>query len=102
MGEKSSFPSSVSGTIDRLFSNIYGTLRLRPVGRVKREKKRKDGMFTMQNMKIGRAAWKEAAWVFMLSRLVMLLISTLGIVFFPQQGQLASTNCFSHPAGCLG
>ncbi len=55
----------------------------------------------MQNMKIGRAAWKEAAWVFMLSRLVMLLISALAIVFFPQQGQIASINCFAKPDACL-
>ena len=55
----------------------------------------------MQFMKIGRAAWKEAAWVFLLSRLVILLISTLGIVFFPQQGQVASANCFANPDACL-
>ena len=49
-----------------------------------------------------RIAWKEATWVFMLSRMVMLLISTLAIVFFPQHGQIASTNCFTNPGVCLG
>lgn len=48
-----------------------------------------------------RAAWKEAAWVFVLSRLVILLVSTLTIVFFPQNGQLASINCFAHRGSCL-
>ncbi len=48
-----------------------------------------------------RIAWKEAAWVFILSRLLILLISTLAIVFFPQQGQIASTNCFANPDACL-
>lgn len=55
----------------------------------------------MQFMKTGRAAWKEAAWVFILSRLVILLISALAIIFFPQSGQLASTNCFANPGTCL-
>ena len=52
-------------------------------------------------MKTGSAAWKEAAWVFGLSRLVILLISALGIIFFPQHGQIASTNCFANPHACL-
>ncbi len=48
-----------------------------------------------------RIAWKEAAWVFVLSRLIMLLISALAIVFLPQYGQIASANCFTHPDACL-
>ena len=49
-----------------------------------------------------RTAWKEAAWVFVLSRLAIVLISVLGIVFFPQHGQIAPANCFASPGACLG
>src|SRR5579859_443279 len=52
-------------------------------------------------MKTSRAAWKEAAWVFALSRLVILLISTLAIIFFPQHWQIASANCFASSNTCL-
>ena len=55
----------------------------------------------MLSRNMGRASWKEAAWVFALSRLVILLISTLAIVFFPQQGQIRPANCFADPATCL-
>lgn len=55
----------------------------------------------MQFTKTGRAAWKEAAWAFGLSRLVILLISTLAIVFLPQHGQITTINCFTNPNTCL-
>src|SRR5712691_2872882 len=56
----------------------------------------------MQLMKIGKPAWKEATWVFVLSRLVIVLISVTGMVFFPQHGQIAPANCFTSPGACLG
>ncbi len=52
-------------------------------------------------MKTTRPAWKEAAWVFVLSRLVILLVSTLAIVFLPQRGQIVTINCFTHFHACL-
>jgi len=51
--------------------------------------------------KDGKAAWKEAAWVFALSRLVILLVSAIAIVNFPQQGQATAINCFTNLDGCL-
>lgn len=55
----------------------------------------------MLSRNMGRASWREAAWVFALSRLVILLVSALAIVFFPQHGQSAPSNCFAHPDTCL-
>src|SRR5690349_3138752 len=62
----------------------------------------KRGETAMLSGNMGRAAWKEAAWVFALSRLVMLLISTFAIVFFPQQGKIIPANCFTNRSACLG
>ena len=44
-------------------------------------------------MQGSRIAWKEAAWIFGLSRLVILLISSIGIVTFPQAGQTLPIAC---------
>lgn len=48
-----------------------------------------------------RMAWKEAAWIFGLSRLVILLVSYLGIMVFPQAGQALPVNCFASFDPCL-
>src|SRR5690242_12633045 len=55
----------------------------------------------MLSRNMGRASWKEAAWVFMLSRLLIVLTGALAIVFFPQQGQIAPSNCLVSPDACL-
>lgn len=47
-------------------------------------------------------AWKEAGWVFALSRLVILLISYISVAFFPQAGQVAPLNCSATFGPCLG
>jgi hypothetical protein len=44
-------------------------------------------------MQGSRVAWKEAAWIFGLSRLVILLVSSIGIVLLPQAGQPLPDAC---------
>ena len=44
-------------------------------------------------MQGSRIAWKEAAWIFGLSRLVILFISSIGIVLLPQAGQTLPNAC---------
>ncbi|MGZ3625286.1 MAG: mannosyltransferase family protein, partial [Ktedonobacteraceae bacterium] len=44
-------------------------------------------------MQGSRVAWKEAAWIFGLSRLVILLMSSIGIVLLPQAGQTLPDAC---------
>ena len=44
-------------------------------------------------MQGSRVAWKEAAWIFGLSRLVILLVSSIGIVLLPQAGQTLPDAC---------
>ena len=53
----------------------------------------------MENRKI---AWKEAGWVFALSRLIILIISVFSVAFFPQSGQVAPVNCSASFDPCLG
>jgi len=53
----------------------------------------------MEDRKI---AWKEAGWVFALSRLIILLISVFSVAFFPQSGQVAPVNCSTSINPCLG
>ena len=48
-----------------------------------------------------RTAWKEAAWIFVLSRLVILLISYFAIAFFPLNGQVLPVNCSTSLNPCL-
>ncbi|GAC1565500.1 MAG: hypothetical protein NVS3B14_03420 [Ktedonobacteraceae bacterium] len=48
-----------------------------------------------------QTAWKEAGWVFVLSRLAILLISYFSVTFFPQQGQVAPLNCTASLNPCL-
>jgi hypothetical protein len=50
-----------------------------------------------------KAALKEATWVFVLSRLTILLVSYICVVFLPQYGQLLPMDCASHgfPGPCL-
>src|SRR5260370_13936116 len=52
----------------------------------------------MYNLK---SAWKEAAWVFGLSRLLILLITYIGIVMFPLNGRSSPTNCSASLDPCL-
>ena len=44
-------------------------------------------------MQGSRIAWKEVAWIFGLSRLIILLTSSIGIVTFPQAGQTLPNAC---------
>jgi len=44
-------------------------------------------------MQGSKAAWKEAAWICGLSRLVILLVSSIGIVLLPQAGQTLPNAC---------
>ncbi len=48
-----------------------------------------------------KAAFREAAWVFILTRLVLLLISYFGIVIFPLSGQNHAVNCSVSFNACL-
>lgn len=52
-------------------------------------------------MQTSRTAWKEAAWVFALSRLVLLLISYFAIAVFPRAGQPVPVNCSASFDPCL-
>lgn len=50
-----------------------------------------------------RTALKEATWVFVLSRFIILLVSYICVVMLPQAGQILPLNCTSHihPNPCL-
>src|SRR5260221_5028273 len=48
-----------------------------------------------------KSAWKEAAWVFGISRLLILLITYIGIVLFPINGQRSPVNCTASLRPCL-
>src|SRR5260221_10447355 len=48
-----------------------------------------------------KSAWKEAAWVFGLSRLLILLITYIGIVMFPLNGRSSPGNCSASLDPCL-
>ena len=48
-----------------------------------------------------KSAWKEAAWVFGLSRLLILLITYIGIVLFSINGQRSPVNCTASLRPCL-
>jgi hypothetical protein len=52
-------------------------------------------------MQESRIAWKEAAWVFGLSRLIILLISYVGIAIFPPSRQTLPVNCAATLNSCL-
>jgi hypothetical protein len=52
-------------------------------------------------MLIQRVAWQEAAKVFLLSRLVIVLITLAGVSIFPLAGQTTNHNCFADPHFCL-
>src|SRR5579872_7413884 len=52
----------------------------------------------MENRSI---AWKEAGWVFALSRLIILIISVFTVAIFPQSGQVAPVNCSTSFDPCL-
>jgi hypothetical protein len=42
-----------------------------------------------------KSALKEAAWIFVLSRFTIILVSFIGIVLLPQSGQVLPLNCTS-------
>lgn len=48
-----------------------------------------------------KSAMKQAAWVFGLSRLLILLITYIGIVLFPLNGQSSPVNCSASLRPCL-
>ncbi len=48
-----------------------------------------------------RCAWKDAAWIFGLSRLIIVFISFLGTVALPLAGQPRTPPCASTPQVCL-
>ena len=50
-----------------------------------------------------RTAFKEAAWVFVPSRLVILFITYISVIMLPQHGQAAPLDCTHgiHPNPCL-
>src|SRR5260370_8158149 len=48
-----------------------------------------------------RTAFREAAWIFGLSRLIILLISYFGIVMFPVAGQNSPLKCSASFNPCL-
>src|SRR6516225_5129191 len=52
-------------------------------------------------MTLQKSAWKEAAWIFALSRLAILFISLLGIIALPLAGQPRTPPCIAAPHTCL-
>ena len=52
-------------------------------------------------MQAVRSVWKEAAWVFGLSRLVIFLVSCFAVVVFPLAGQSLPVNCSAGLDPCI-
>jgi Gpi18-like mannosyltransferase len=52
-------------------------------------------------MTIQRIAWKEATWVFLLSRMTIICISILGTTFLPPEGLTRTPLCTSTLQVCL-
>ncbi len=50
---------------------------------------------------IERAAWKEAGWVFGLSQLLILLVTLIGVAFFPPAKQALPMSCSASIDPCL-
>ena len=48
-----------------------------------------------------KTACKEAMWTFVLSRVVIIILTYLGISFFPQNRSTHSLNCFTDTRACL-
>ena len=48
-----------------------------------------------------RTGWKEAAWVFGLSRLIILIVTYITVSVLPQAGQAAPTACAGGIKSCL-
>jgi Dolichyl-phosphate-mannose-protein mannosyltransferase len=48
-----------------------------------------------------RTAWKDAAWIFVLSRLVLLLLTFLGVSLLPTHQALNPINCFTNTHACV-
>ena len=45
-----------------------------------------------------RIAWKEAAWIFVLSRLVIILITVIAVIRFPQAREAFARDCARDPS----
>ncbi len=52
-------------------------------------------------MLMQRVAWREAAKVFLLSRLVIVLVTFVGVSTFALSGQTTNHSCFQNPHYCL-
>ena len=48
-----------------------------------------------------KAAWKDAAWVFVLSRLVILILTFLAVSLLPAHQALNPINCFTNTRACV-
>lgn len=48
-----------------------------------------------------KVAFKEAGWVFFISRLVILILTYLSSSIIPDSGKLFASNCFTTPRNCL-
>jgi Gpi18-like mannosyltransferase len=48
-----------------------------------------------------RTALKEAGWIFILSRVVIIILTYLGVTILPENRTLHTTNCFTNTRACL-
>jgi Gpi18-like mannosyltransferase len=55
----------------------------------------------MDKMTTQRTAWREAAWIFLLSRLAIVFISLLSTIALPLMGQNKEHLCVTAPQTCL-
>ncbi len=53
------------------------------------------------NIKRSGAAWKEATWVFVLSRVIILILTYIGVSRFPVNGQAQKIDCSLNINLCL-
>ncbi|BCL80853.1 hypothetical protein ccbrp13_33180 [Ktedonobacteria bacterium brp13] len=52
-------------------------------------------------MAIVKAALKEAGWTFVISRIVIMMLTFLVISLLPTRGSLSVSNCFTSPRSCV-
>src|SRR5690242_5310827 len=55
----------------------------------------------MDKMTTQRTAWREAAWIFLLSRLAIMFISLISTIALPLMGQNKEHLCVTAPQTCL-
>ncbi|WP_160145804.1 mannosyltransferase family protein [Dictyobacter aurantiacus] len=48
-----------------------------------------------------KAALKEAGWTFVISRIVIMMLSFLVVSIIPSRGSLSAANCFTSPRSCV-